>query len=139
MTYKEKKAFLSSYIHAENALKASLAEYERWETIGTKVNRIFSAAPGSGSGSTDANGKVERAAVEMASIMEGIQANIDDAKRTKAEVIAAINKVPRMRHRELLRYRYICRMSNTKIAEMIGKDVKTVEKVIKTAIYYFNP
>lgn len=136
MTYKEKKAFLSSYIHAENALKASMEEYERWFTYGTKVNQIFSQVPGCGK---DGNGKVEKASLEMASILDGIQADISAAKRTKEEVISAINKVPRMRYRELLRYRYVCRMSNAKIAEMIGKDVKTIERVMRTAIFKFNP
>ena len=137
MTYKEKKAFLSSYIRAENALKASMEEYERWFALGTRVNQIFSEAPVGGSG--DGNGKVEKASVEMASILEGIQADISAARRTKEEVITAINNIPRLRHREFLRYRYICRMSNAKIAEMIGKDVKTVERVMRTAIYKFNP
>lgn len=136
MTYREKKSFLASYIRAENALRASLEEYERWETIGTKVNQVLSATPGAGG---DSCGKVERAAMEMASIMEGIEADISSAKRTKQEILDAINTIPQLRYRDILKYRYICRLSNEKIAEMIGKDVKTLEKVMRSAIHQFNP
>jgi RNA polymerase sigma factor (sigma-70 family) len=137
MTFKEKKAFLSRYIYAENAIKASMEEYERWAAIGTKVNQIFRDAPTFGS--NEITSKVEQAAIEMASILDGIKAEIDDAKRIKAEVIAAINKVPKLRQRELLRYRYVCRMSNAKIAEILGKDVRTVERALRTAIFKFDP
>lgn len=136
MTYREKKAFLASYIRAENALRASLEEYERWKTYATKVNQIFNPAPGAGG---DGSGKVERGAIEMASIMEGIEADLSSARRTKQDVLEAIKKVPQLRYQELLRYRYICRMSNDKIAEMIGKDVKTLEKVMRTAIRQVEP
>lgn len=136
MTIKEKKTFLASYIRAENALQASLEEYRRWETIGEKVNQVLKAVPG-GAGGNDS--KVERAAIEMALIMDGIQDNITEARQAKQLVIDAINSVPRLRHREILRYRYICRMSNEKIAEMIGKDVRTVYRIMKCAIYNFNP
>ena len=136
MTFKEKKIFLSRYIYAENAIKASVEEYQRWEAIGTKVNQMFSDAPRFGS---DVSSKVEQAAIEMASILDGIKAEIDDAKRIKAEVIAAINKVPKLRQRELLRYRYVCRMSNAKIAEVLGKDVRTIERAMRTAIFKFDP
>jgi DNA-directed RNA polymerase specialized sigma24 family protein len=137
VTYKEKKAFLSSYIRAENALNSTLMEYERWKTIGTKVNQVLSAVPGSGS--REDQSKVEKAAIEMASILDGIQAEIEDAKSKKAEVINAINKGPKLRHRELLRYRYICRMSNARIADMLGKDVRTIERAMRTAIFKFDP
>lgn len=136
MTYKEKKEFLESYLHAEYALQSSLEEYERWKTIGTKVNQIFKTIPG---GVSVERSKVEQAAVEMASILESIEAEINAAKTAKAEILAAINKTPRKRHRELLTYRYVRRLSNAQIAEIIGKDLRTVRRVMNTAIYQFNP
>lgn len=136
MTYKEKKEFLESYLHAEYALQASLEEYERWKTIGTKVNQIFKTIPG---GVSVERSKVEQAAVEMASILESIEAEINAAKTAKAEILEAINKTPRKRHRELLTYRYVRRLSNAQIAEIIGKDLRTVRRVMNTAIYQFNP
>jgi RNA polymerase sigma factor (sigma-70 family) len=136
VTYREKKAFLASYIVAENAIRASLLEYERWQAIGTKVNQVLSMVP---IGSSEDKSKVEMAAIEMASVIDRIREEIDEANRKKEMVSNAINKMTRVYHRELLRYRYIGRMSNDKIADMLGKDAKTIEKTIRTAIYNFNP
>ncbi len=136
MTYKEKKEFLSGYLIAERSLRSSLMEYERWEAIGTKVNRALSMAPCK---SDDDKSKVEKAAIEMASLLDGIRAEIQEAEQTKVKIIEAINKMPKARYRELLRYRFIGKMSYEKIAEMLGKDTRTVKRVMESAISNFNP
>ena len=132
MTIREKKHFLSGYIRAQNAIEGDLEEMERWMTIGTKVNQTYSFATVAGG---DTKSKVERAAVEIQTIIEGISEDIARAEEQKKAVICAINaKCRYQRQREMLLYRYVKRLSDARIAVILGKDVKTVQRCINQAI-----
>lgn len=134
MTYREKKAFLAGYIVAQKNIESAMSEVEWWETWGSKVNQALKMGPG-GSGSSATGGRVEKAAVEIASILEKIRQELKEIEEERDKVLNAINtKCRRSRQRDLLYMRYIRRMSNERIACVIGKDVKTVQKVIRQAI-----
>lgn len=130
MNYQEKVVFLMGYSRSIARIRAFQAEYEKWETIGSKITQSYSPTPG-GSGNTS---KVERAAIEMAKVKDKINSEIVKSSVQRDKVLEAIEKIEKQRYADLLTYRYVNCLTVDRIAQIIGKDTRTVSKVIKTAI-----
>ena len=131
MTYEGKKAYLEGYIRCMRRIEALSFEYEKWEAIGTKSNQGYSPAPGGGNNSS----KTETGGMNMADIMLQIEEERKATKKLRDEIQKAIRtKSAKRRYAELLEYRYINGLPNGKIAELIEKDKRSVERAIKAAI-----
>lgn len=112
----------------------ALSEIERWETVGAKANQVLEYRPG-GAISGDAKSRVEQAAVEVVSIIEKILDEIEEAERQKQIVLDVIEKRTRYRRqRNLLYWKFVRMMGNDEIAAAIGKDLKTVQRILRKAI-----
>jgi DNA-directed RNA polymerase specialized sigma24 family protein len=138
MTMKEKKEYLSGYIRAQNEITAAMCEIRHLEDIATKVNQVLEYRPFGGN-TNDNKSKVEEAAVEIQSMIERIRPYVMSMERTKQEITNVINsKSKYKRQRLLLIWRYTRRMSDAEIAVAIGKDVRTVQRAMRKAIYDLN-
>lgn len=132
MTYKEKKEFLSGYLWAQGDIIGAKKEIEFWESVGMRMNSSLELVPVNMSGGRS---KVENAAVKVVSIIEGIQKEMEDAETRKAAILEVINtKTKYRRQRNLLYWRFIRHMKYDEIAAVIGKDIKTVQRIVKKAV-----
>ncbi len=132
MKFEAKKEYLKGYLNLNNKIVSLQTEYERWETIGTKVTPTLSHAPG---GHGDNQSKVERASIEMARLKNELAEEIENATQKRDKIVRDINNhSPKVRHAQLLIWRYVNGMTLPQIARMIGKDERTVWNLINTAI-----
>lgn len=132
MKFEAKKEYLRSYNKVMNEIAALQNEYERWETIGTKVTPTLSAAPG---GHGDNQSKVERAAIEMERLQREMAKEINNAVKYRQKIIHDINhRSPKVRHAQMLMWRFVNGMTVEQIAGMLKRDERTVRTLINKAI-----
>ena len=132
MDYRQKKEYLESYQRHSKNIEALQMEYEKWETLGTKVTQSLSFAPAGGDENTS---KPERSGIELAQIKEKIMKEIAESTVAREKVASAISKSKKRRYRDILTYRYINGLNAYKISRIIGKEVRGTHKLIRNAIY----
>lgn len=134
MNYKQKVEYLSTYRFEVAKIESCVAEYNRWMTIGTKVNRAPSQDD-SGGGQSDGTGKVERAAVEMARLASVIESEMIQAMRNRDEIMKTIRtKSKNRRYALLLEMRYVDGKSINKISRSLEKSYKHVIDLVNKAV-----
>ena len=129
MNYKQKLEYLYGYKNKVAQIAIFIEEHERWMAIGAKVNQAFNSEPSSGSG--DGSSRVERSAMELARIDKEIENAIAD----RDAILHTIRTRSRnKRYVLLLELRFVGGMSYNRIANVIDKDVRTVQRVMHKAI-----
>lgn len=132
MNYKEKRAFLESYQRAKRRTLSLLNESEQWTDIGQRINQQYSAAPSSGRGDS----KPEKASVNVVDILRQVELELSTAEEERSNITNAIeSKSGKLRHREILKMRFINGMSINKMAHLLKKDTKTISNAINAAIH----
>lgn len=135
MNYKQKVEYLSTYRFEVAKIESCVGEYNRWMTIGTKVNRAPSQDDSGGVGQSDGTGKVERAAVEMARLASVIESEMIQAMRNRDEIMRTIRtKSKNRRYALLLEMRYVDGKSINKISRSLEKSYKHVIDLVNKAV-----
>lgn len=137
MTYKQKVEYLSTYRFEVAKIASCASEYEKWMTIGTKVNKALTADDaqnGGAAGSPEGN-KVEKSAIEMARIAKIIEAEMQAAEENRLKIMETIKtKSKNRRYALLLEMRYVDGKSIGKIARELEKSYKHVSHLISRAV-----
>ena len=128
MDYKEKVEYLYGYKRKMAQIASIIEEHERWMTIGTKVTQMFNADFCGGGGGSN---RIERAGIELSKIDAELEQAIEE-RDVIVRVIRTRSKYPR--YADLLEMRFIGGMSYNRIADVIDKDVRTVQRVMRKAI-----
>ena len=131
MDYKQKVDYLYGYRNAIAKIEGNLDEYERWMTIGAKCTQTIRQDTGGNSGEK----RIEKAAIMMADIARQIDADTHDAVVKRDDILKTIRTKSRRKRYELfLEMRFVKGLSTYKIAAIIDKDVRTVQRVMRKAI-----
>ena len=136
MTYAEKIRWLRRYGDARRQQRVLEKEIEALRSDAERVTPLLGALPG-GAGE---GGRVPRAVEAILEAQEQLRAQCDQCAAVRAEVEAAIARVPGQRDQEILRRRYILGQKWENIAVEMHLEYrwvtrthhKTVERMILT-------
>lgn len=124
MTYDEKIAWLRRYGDARRQQRVLEKEIEALRSDAERVTPLLGALPG-GAGE---GGRVPRAVEAILEAQEQLRAQCDQCAAVRAEVEAAIARVPGQRDQEILRRRYVLGQTWEKIAVETFYSYKQVRR-----------
>ena len=133
MTRNEKIRYLKQYRECMNRIKDCEREKQQWFDIATNLSASTAEIH-----CQSIDSKVQRGAVEMASLEENICEDIKRANEKRAEILQVISTAPKQRYRILLSKRYIAGMSEQEIATQLEKCDKTIYIALRKAIDSLN-
>lgn len=133
MNYKQKVEYLSTYRFEVAKIESCVVEYNKWMTMGTKVNKALTQ-DNLGTGGASSN-KVEKSAIEMARLAKIIEQEMTDSMRNRDEIMRTIRtKAKNRRYALLLEMRYVDGKSVGKISREIDKSYKHVSHLLANAV-----
>ena len=127
MTNREKKEWLKRYKELDEEINSLLREQEQWRALLMRVTPAYSLTV---RGDSDPHSR-ENIISRICELEDEINATIDKRLDVRAEISAAIDRVPNDRQRTRLRLRYIEGRKWDDIAERMYYDVdaKSVYKL----------
>lgn len=130
MTYAEKIRWLRRYGDARRQQRVLEKEIEALRSDAERVTPLLGALPG-GAGES---GRVPRAVEAILEAQEQLRAQCDQCAAVRAEVEAAIARVPGQRDQELLRRRYILGQKWENIAVEMVVDLRWIYRMHKRVV-----
>ncbi|HJB41109.1 MAG TPA: hypothetical protein H9945_01255 [Candidatus Gemmiger avicola] len=130
MTYAEKIRWLRRYGDARRQQRVLEKEIEALRSDAERVTPLLGALPG-GAGE---GGRVPRAVEAILEAQEQLRAQCDQCAAVRAEVEAAIARVPGQRDQEILRRRYILGQKWEQIAVEMVIDLRWIYRMHKRVV-----
>lgn len=130
MTYAEKIRWLRRYGDARRQQRVLEKEIEALRSDAERVTPLLCALPG-GAGE---GGRVPRAVEAILDAQEQLRAQCDQCAAVRAEVEAAIARVPGQRDQEILRRRYILGQKWEQIAVEMVIDLRWIYRMHKRVV-----
>lgn len=130
MTYAEKIRWLRRYGDARRQQRVLEKEIEALRSDAERVTPLLGALPG-GAGE---GGRVPRAVEAILDAQEQLRAQCDQCAAVRAEVEAAIARVPGQRDQEILRRRYILGQKWEQIAVEMVIDLRWIYRMHKRVV-----
>ncbi len=127
--YKKIYDKLNSYQELQYRINGLTNELTKWAAIGTNIAQKYEQGFGG-----DCDSKTESGGTGLAVVQAQIRDEITQAKKYRYEVVTLLEKASKRRQRTLLTYKFINGLSYEQIATMLGKDISSVRRAIKTAI-----
>lgn len=128
--YQRKYDRLNSYQELQHQINGLTNELTKWAAIGTNIAQKYEQGFGGG----DCDSKTERGGTGLAVIQAQIKAELSQAINNRDSVLKAIAKATKKRHKAILTYKFVNGMSNSQIADMIGKDIRNVRRAVHSAV-----
>lgn len=126
---REKKMWLSGYRYMMQQLRALLEERAQWMSVATHITPQYSLTPKGGG-----EDKVQRSVDKLADIDAQIFSQLEAIERRRAEIAAAISKLPDERYRAVLQLHYINGYSYELVAVKMNYDFRWVKKLNREAL-----
>ena len=130
MTYADKIRWLRRYGDARRQQRVLEKEIEALRSDAERVTPLLGALPG-GAGE---GGRVPRAVEAILEAQEQLRAQCDQCAAVRAEVEAAIARVPGQRDQEILRRRYILGQKWEQIAVEMVIDLRWIYRMHKRVV-----
>ena len=130
MTYAEKIRWLRRYGDARRQQRVLEKEIEALRSDAERVTPLLGALPG-GAGE---GGRVPRAVEAILDAQEQLRAQCDQCAAVRAEVEAAIARVPGQRDQEILRRRYVLGQKWEQIAVEMVIDLRWIYRMHKRVV-----
>ena len=130
MTYADKIRWLRRYGDARRQQRVLEKEIEALRSDAERVTPLLGALPG-GAGES---GRVPRAVEAILEAQEQLRAQCDQCAAVRAEVEAAIARVPGQRDQEILRRRYILGQKWEQIAVEMVIDLRWIYRMHKRVV-----
>ena len=130
MTYAEKIRWLRRYGDARRQQRVLEKEIEALRSDAERVTPLLGALPG-GAGE---GGRVPRAVEAILEAQEQLRAQCDQCAAVRAEVEAAIARVPGQRDQEILRRRYILGQKWEQVAVEMVIDLRWIYRMHKRVV-----
>ena len=130
MTYADKILWLRRYGDARRQQRVLEKEIEALRSDAERVTPLLGALPG-GAGE---GGRVPRAVEAILDAQEQLRAQCDQCAAVRAEVEAAIARVPGQRDQEILRRRYVLGQKWEQIAVEMVIDLRWIYRMHKRVV-----
>ena len=130
MTYADKIRWLRRYGDARRQQRVLEKEIEALRSDAERVTPLLGALPG-GAGE---GGRVPRAVEAILDAQEQLRAQCDQCAAVRAEVEAAIARVPGQRDQEILRRRYVLGQKWEQIAVEMVIDLRWIYRMHKRVV-----
>lgn len=130
MTNQDKIKYLKQYRTNELETTRLQEELVRWDSKACKVTTGFSSTPAGGAGAD----KIQLCVEKIVEIQNQLTAQMIAGADLRSNIGSAIDSVPDIRLRQLLRYRYIDGMTWERVAVSIGCSWQNTHKMHRKAL-----
>lgn len=130
MTYEEKVRWLRRYQDSLRRERELAEELEQLQTRACKVTPALTGMPG---GSSDGQ-SLPRAVESIVQAQQELQAQINQCRAVRREVVAALEQVTNARDHEILRRRYILGQNFEQISAEMHIDYRWVRRIHKRSL-----
>lgn len=125
--------YLSQYLELNSDINADLEEIARLRALAAKVSPSERLSDGG-----NISDRVGRTVAKIVDLENRINEEIDRFVDLRGEIAALINRVPNVKQRQVLRYKYINGWTEERIAEEMNITDRWVRELHKKALKNFE-
>lgn len=129
MNYQEKVRWLRRYQDSLRREQELLEEIEHLRAEATRVTQALSGMPGGGDGQS-----LPRAVERILQTQEQLREKINTCQQVRQEIAAAVEQLPDLRERDILRRRYILSQRFEQIAVELRLEYRWTRRLHRRAI-----
>lgn len=118
------KSWMRQLPMIEARIRAREAQIQKYRDMATRATSSMEATRVSGTGSRS---RVESAVVRICDLERDVMGDMDELRRYRRDVMAVIQRVPDVRHRDILEMHYITGWSLQRIADEMHYQVRWVQ------------